>query len=189
MPDRCNSTHYCYRINSNRYNSSVARATGWTPFKYVFNGTYMNGYINDNLVFSVAETTGSNAVVVGNLWSSSGISYYDDVLVYESIYGNFTSTHNWTDGNVTGSIIANITTPDNTNYSIYYRESGIGDYVPLASNQSGNGTFSITTRYQNTDARVQLFGNGTVSPEIEKLTLQGEEPEAPPITEYMPQPQ
>jgi len=185
-PTGGNSTHYCYRINSNRYNSSVARATGWTPFKYIFNGTYMNGYINDNLVFSVAETTGSNAVVVGNLWSSSGISYYDDVLVYESESGNFTSTHNWTDGNVTGSIIANITTPDNTNYSIYYRESGIGDYSLLASNQSGNGTFNITTKYQNTDARVQLFGNGTVSPEIEKLTLQGEEPEAPPITEYMP---
>ena len=97
--------------------------------------------------------------------------------------GNRTIFYNWTDGNVTGNITVNVTTPANTNYSVYYRENATGTYALLASNQTGNNTVAISsTKYQNTDIIIQLFGNETTTPELMKITLLADEPEAPVVS-------
>jgi len=90
--------------------------------------------------------------------------------------GNFTSWKNWTDGNVTYQVIVNATTLTNTNYSVLYRQNNTGDYVSLASAQTGNTTHAITTKYQNTDVRIVLNGNETVTPELIQLTYYSEAP-------------
>ena len=70
----------------------------------------------------------------------------------------------------TTSFTINATTPPNSNYSIFYRQNNTGDFVLLASNLVGDQTINIAgTKYQDTDLRIQLFGNGTATPKIYRV--------------------
>jgi hypothetical protein len=98
---------------------------------------------------------------------SQRYSLYNHTYVTTS---NITTLKNWTDGNVTYQVVVNATTPANTNYSVWYRQNATGDYVLLNLSLTGNNTISITTQYQNTDVRIQLFGNETATPELMEIT-------------------
>ena len=115
----------------------------------------------------------------------NGTSWIDNVRSWNTQSGNFTS---WYDAgaNVTYQVVVNATTPTNTNYSVLYRQNATGDYVSLASAQTGNTTHAITTKYQNTDVRVVLNGNETETPELIAVTYYAQAPVtyAPNITSW-----
>ncbi len=150
-----------------------------------FNDNKREVWFNNNLLLTATDTNFSVADKWG-LGVYNGCTFFDDVRVWSTTTGNLTTWHNWTDSNVTYQVTVNATTPENTNYSVYYRLNNTGDFISLASNQTGNQTIAITTQYQNTDVRIQLLGNETSTPELISVTYYAQAPPvyAPNITSW-----
>jgi len=85
--------------------------------------------------------------------------------------GNLTAWHDSGSGNEVYQVDVNATTPDNTNYTFWYRQNNTGDYVQVGGVYSGNQTIALSPKYQNTDARVVLAGNLTATPELIQVTF------------------
>lgn len=112
-----------------------------------------------------------------------GYMYYFRVfstnLSLDSINNTHDETH-YTEGNVTtwydaGSgyetyeLWFNFTSV--LNHTDYYRDNVTGSYVLLGANQVDNKSYSLSTKYQNTDARTTLHGNTTETPELISITF------------------
>lgn len=155
----------------------------WTTFNHTVCGDEFTNGIN-----GVQQDAWSNSTndygAIGFIASANTVSINDiwilplDQSCKMVTSGNFSSNRNWTNGNVTSEVVVNATTPTNTNYSVWYRQNATGDYISLASAQTGNNTISIPemSRYQDTDIRIQLFGNETATPELIQMTYYGQEP-------------
>jgi len=145
-----------------------------------FNGNNREIWFNNTVILS---STDDNLTVAGK-WGFgvyNASSNIDDVRLWSTSSGNFTSWWNTTTSNVTYRIVVNVTTPANTNYSVLYRQNATGDYILLNSSQSGNTTHAISTQYQNTDVRIVLYGNETATPELIAVTYYAQAPAT-----YMP---
>ena len=158
-------------------------------------------YVNGALVAATGESNaystmhaGNTPVTIGAIlkdsptWDEWANGVIDDVRIYNYTIsqaeinqtrdndhhtsGNLTTWHDAGSGNETYQITVNCTTPTNTNYTVYYRENNTGNYVSLASMQTGNTTHTITgTKYQDTQVTWQGFGNVTLTPELIGMTL------------------
>jgi hypothetical protein len=75
-------------------------------------------------------------------------------------------------GNETYQIDTNVTTLANTNYSVFYRANGTGSWTVIGTaNATANQSISLSTKYQNTDVKVELYGNTTATPELLSITF------------------
>lgn len=99
---------------------------------------------------------------------------YDNFTIWTQTYGNLTTWYDSGTGNETYQLDVNFSTiPTNTNYTTYYRQNATGDYVQVGTaNNNANQSISLSTKYQNTDVIVQLFGNTTARPELMSITFQ-----------------
>ena len=182
---------------------SMSTTDKYHTYRMTYKGNAIKMYVDGTLKIdttSTSSTSGNNMNFgdIGTGESSFGKVYIDyikyyvgDVKIPEyNSSGNLTTWHDAGSGNETYQIIVNCTTPTNTNYTVYYRENNTGDYVSLASAQSGNQTISISgTKYQNTDIRVKLIGNATQTPELIGITFETQASGAagsPSITYYTP---
>ncbi|MDO8726618.1 MAG: hypothetical protein Q7J35_11175, partial [Candidatus Methanoperedens sp.] len=167
-----NTGNFCYRIGNTKYVSSMARqSAGWVTIKYEFNGTHVKGYVNDNLIFTTADSTGLENIRVGNAWSNSGIAYFDEVRVAQTTSGNVTTWHDAGIGNETYRIGVNATTPTNTNYTVWYRENNTDSFYQVGEAYTGNSTIAFSPRYKNTDVRIVLNGDQTTTPKLISITF------------------
>ncbi len=158
-----------------------------------------NSYVNTQTY----DVTTPNYRTIGALGRSTKAIYFNGIIykiiVYQtnlSILGvnNYKTSSKrtiWYDsgsGNETYQINVNATTPENTNYSVWYRQNATGDFVLLnGTGHQGNTSHVITTKYQNTDVIVQLFGNITATPELIDVTFLSQSASAsgvPNITSY-----
>jgi len=159
----------------------------WTKFRFQLDGTnlkskfWATGAEPNWMSTNITDNTYSSGYA-GVEWTYSAIKM--DNFIIRNISngnvitsGNFTSWWNTTNNNVTYQLVVNATTPTNTNYSVLYRQNATGDYVSLASAQTGNTTHTITTKYQNTDVRVVLNGNETATPELIQIIYYAQEAE------------
>ncbi|MDO8725827.1 MAG: GDSL-type esterase/lipase family protein, partial [Candidatus Methanoperedens sp.] len=166
------TTTYCYRIGYARYSTSVPRLTdpGWVEIRIEFNGTHSKGYVNNTLIYTTARTT-VGEMLIGNAWSYNGVAYFDEVRVYQQNQGNLTIWYNAGTGNETYKIDINANTPENTNYTVWYRQNNTGSFVQLGGIITGNTSQTISgEKYQNTDVQVRLAGN-TATPKLNSITF------------------
>ena len=144
---------------------------------------------------STSDDLGGDGVGVGRArlyrFNTIGDCFWDKIKVNCSDYyldGNRTTWHDAGSGQETHQITVNCITPANTNYTVYYRENNTGNYVSLASAQTGNQTISISgTKYQDTEVRVKLLGNTTQTSELIGIIFKTQaSAAAPSITAYGP---
>lgn len=130
-------------------------------------------YMGSSIYSSSNNISGDIGVII-----RAGNSYWDNFSVRELdnngdvvTKGNLTTWHNWTDGNVTYQIVVNVTTPANTNYSIYGGQNGTALQLIASENQTGNQTIGVASdKFENYDVMIQLYGNETATPELMSIT-------------------
>ncbi len=141
---------YNYTLPAFSQNTTVGRL--WkTPISAFFNGSI------------------SYLVIYGRSLTSSEI-----ILLNNSRYSNSSTIFLRYDGGsgaVTYQIDVNATTPDNTNYTVWYANNGTDSYSQLGGILTGNNSLTIETKYQNTDVKVELYGNTTLTPELMQITF------------------
>ncbi len=149
----------------------------------------------DDFLLGSSTYTSANSVS-GNI----SLRMRNDNVSYDNIYvlpldnngdlilsGNFTSWHNWTDGNVTYQVVVNATTPSNTNYSVNLYNNVTGTFIEnLGTNLSGNQTLAISNSMQDSKVNITLYGNETATPELIAVTYYAQSPvvHAPNITSW-----
>ncbi|MDY6959824.1 MAG: Ig-like domain-containing protein, partial [Halobacteriota archaeon] len=122
-----------------------------------------------------------------NTWNSgnsyNGIINVDNLNLGETTSGDLITYHDAGPGMETVSFSINANTQADTSYAVYYRENGTGSWSMLDSGLTGSNTVTIPgTKYQNTDVKVQLSGNGLNTPEIISITYNMEDVGgAPPV--------
>lgn len=99
-------------------------------------------------------------------------------------FGNLTTWYDTGTNNQTYKIWTNVTTPSNTNYTVWYRQNSTGEFTQLGGNYTENQSIDIPTKYQNTDVRIRLTGNQTTTPEVISITYFTESTITTP--DYMP---
>jgi len=161
------------------YNNS-----GVGSFYIYFNDT-LRGILDSNGVYN------SGYFGIGSS-SSAYQGIYDIRVLGDVNSGNLTTYYDSGSGNEVYQIDVNVTTPDNTNYTVWYSNNSTSSYSQLGGTLTGNNSLNISgTRYQNTDVQIRLAGNQTVTPELIQVTLYdqpaGEGDTTPPISVTNPQ--
>jgi len=104
---------------------------------------------------------------------------YDNIRIYSTNSGNVQTWYNTTVGNETYQIDVNATGGTKTNYSVFYRTNGTGGWTAIGTaNATANQSISLSTKYQNTDVKVELYGNSTTTPELTGITFYTQEASA-----------
>ena len=99
-------------------------------------------------------------------------SYYLDWMLpggFSPTTGNLITWYDAGSGNETYQLWFNTTSTQN--HSDYYRENNTGSYVLLGANQIGNQSYTLSTKYQNTQPRTILHGNTTETSELISITF------------------
>jgi hypothetical protein len=118
---------------------------------------YFNGTINDVQLFDTNLTAEEISDVQNNIMKSTG---------------DLTTWYNSGAGNETYQIDINASSAANSNYSAFYRTNGTGTWTEIGTpNSTGNQSITLTTKYQNTDLKVELYGNTTATPEVISITF------------------
>jgi hypothetical protein len=95
----------------------------------------------------------------------------DDYRIWNSTSGYVKLNYN-SSPNSTYQLTVNGTTPTNTNVSIQYSHNTSTPTDFFATfNASLNNSWSLSPQYNNTDAYIWLFGNGTSTPQISNITM------------------
>jgi len=152
-------------------------ADTWIKYSMYRNKTgVMQLYINDAPVGSSASETVFQQFDTIKLYAdnatASKIAYWDDLRISTSTSGNLTAWHDSGSGNETYQIDVNASGGTNANYSAFYRTNGTGAWTAIGTpNSTANQSITLTTKYQNTDVKVGLYGNSTVTPELTQITF------------------
>ncbi len=89
-----------------------------------------------------------------------------------STFDTLTTWYNASTGNETYQIDINATFQTNSNYSAFYRTNGTGAWTAIGTpNSTGNQSIALSPRYQNTDLKVELYGNGTATSDLITTTF------------------
>jgi len=84
---------------------------------------------------------------------------------------NITAWHDSGTGNETYHIDVNAS-GTNANYSAFYRTNGTGAWTAIGTpNSTVNQSILLTTKYQNTDVKIELYGNTTSTIELQEITF------------------
>ncbi|MCX9084558.1 MAG: hypothetical protein OIN87_07175, partial [Candidatus Methanoperedens sp.] len=131
---------------------------------------YVNGILRaDDIDLGTDYLSGGKISLAGTVESDT---YFDNLRVasvingLEKTTGNITAWYDAGSGNETYQIDVNTTTPVNTNYTIWYSENGTDSFTQLGGVSIGNNSVVLSPGYQNTDVRIILNGNETVTPEL-----------------------
>jgi hypothetical protein len=128
--------------------AQIGATQGLYPFK---------GIIDSPRIYSRALTNNEINLTMNNSMKSSG---------------NLTTWYNSGAGNETYQVDVNATTQSNSNYSAFYRTNGTGAWTAIGTaNSTGNQSITLTTKYQNTDLKIELYGNGTATPSLITTTF------------------
>jgi len=112
------------------------------------------------------------------LGSSYLVQYWNDVRIVPLdsnnnivTTGNLTTWHDAGAGNEIYQIDVNAITPQNTNYTVWYRQNGTGQFVQVGGVYTDSNTIALSPGYQNTDVRIVLNGNQTATPVLIYITF------------------
>lgn len=123
------------------------------------NSSYSNGYI----YFSAGD--GANPAP----------QYFlvDNFRVWDTTWGTATSWYDSGAGQEIKTVSANLTAPQTTNMSLFYKDNSSGTWVASSSqNVTANTTFSVPAGIQNIDIKVELNGNLSASPELSQIIFE-----------------
>lgn len=176
----------------------------WQHFVTTYDGTNVKVYVNagtpwDSGNIGSKDFDNVNLGIGGPFYLFNGfidsVRIYNRTLTYDEINqtmsntmvttDNVTHWHDAGSGYRTASFIVNMTTPTNTNYTVWYADNG-SSFTQIGGTYTGNQTPSITgTKYQNTDLRIVMNGNTTATPEEMEVTFVTEtSAAAPSITSW-----
>lgn len=152
--------------------------TDYINWTFSLNGTHINIYRDGILYFNTIDDSSSfSKVTIGSeTGNRNGNLKIDWIRMYQHGFvnsGNLTTWHDSGSGNETYRIDINFSSiPTNTNYTTYYHQNATGDYVQIGTaNHNSDQSISLSTKYQNTDIIIQLFGNTTATPELANITF------------------
>ncbi len=97
-----------------------------------------------------------------------------DLVRNNSMYnmGNLTTWHDSGNGNETYRLYINATGENEANYSVFYRQNGTSDWTAIGTpNYTANQSIELSTKYQNTDVMIELYGNSTLTPELTSIVF------------------
>jgi len=144
---------------------------------YIFsiNGTNVSVYQN-NVYIGFIDNWGTSAPTNGTVSLSGGNYgngiYIDNFRVSNTTSGNLTAWHDSGSGNEVYQIDVNASGDTNANYSSFYRTNGTGAWTAIGTpNSTSNQSITLSTKYQNTDVKVELYGNTTLTPELMQITF------------------
>lgn len=77
------TVNYYYRHISDKYNAGISQSIGWHDYKFILDGTNINGYIDGTKVTSnIAYTSADGDISIGDYWVDyGGTIYYDNFKV------------------------------------------------------------------------------------------------------------
>jgi len=139
---------------------------------------WMDGYYMGSSTYNSANNaTGRLAVLIRD-----GNSYWDNFTVRQLdnsgnvvTSGNFTSWKNQSDGNVTGRIEVNVTTPAGTSHSNNLYNNATGIFIEtLGITQTDNQSFTIINPVQDSKLNTTLHGTENTTSELVKITYYSE---------------
>lgn len=144
-------------------------------YKKSDNYTYGSSYNNVLMSSSNSPTYSQYPYILG---SSQIIQFWDEIRIVPLdsnnniiTKGNLTTWYDAGIGKETYQIEVNAITPENTNYTVQYRENGTGSFTQLDGVYTNRNTIPLSLRYQNTDVRITLNGNEKVTPELVSITF------------------
>ena len=180
---------YVYSVNTlvlNTWNHIVFIPVGATNSQIWVNGvsqslTYSSW--DDSVaispsVMTIKSNTGASTgtgLVDDMRWFERGISSDEVNQLRNNTYqsnGNSMHWHNSGSGNETDHIDVNASGQTDANYSTFYRINGTGAWTAIGTaNYTANQSISLSPKYQNTDVKVELYGNNTATPELMQITF------------------
>ena len=154
---------------------------------YTYVGDYLRHYdsvTSETMYFMSGKIETSNLYATWSSQANRQKVYCAHGNYSES--GNLTAWHDAGSGQETYELWFNFTSV--LNHSDYYRDNTTGSFVLLGANQVGNKSYSLSTKYRDTEPRTILHGNTTHTPELLGITFktQASAAGAPSITSYAP---
>lgn len=141
---------------------------------------YENGILVANDSDYASISTGGTTYIAGDTAGNYFDATLNDIRIYSRILstteinqtrdnhhentGNLTTWYNASSGYETYELWFNFSSIQN--HSDYYRDNNTGSYILLGANQVGNKSYTLSTKYQDTQSRTVLHGNTTGTPEL-----------------------
>ena len=98
--------------------------------------------------------------------NAPGTFYLDNIRIFKTTNGNIDTWYDAGNGKETYQLDLKVNTPANTNYTVWSRQNGTGEFIQMGGVNEGNNNIVLSQKYQDTDVRIVLNGNQTATPEL-----------------------